>query len=176
MRDGRKSRRRKCQGDRYVRERERDGRREYKENTGREIAGGFSAPPKRERSESRIERDRRSSKARSFGLSDKSSDISEGRDPPSRATGRSICIGEILTLRLVASGRSYRSVVQFSDHLSHDYPGSRLRKRDLSLSLFFFLLGNGTLAPRHNPPRPLSPVSDSPSRRTHRPVLAFTIN
>lgn len=104
---------------------------------------------------------------RSLGLNDKSSDIPEGRDPlPDYWPG--ICIGEILTLRLVASGRSYRSVVQFSDHLSHDYPGSRLREGSLSFSF----LGNGTLAPRHNPLRPLSL---SLSCWTRRPVVALSV-
>jgi len=60
----------------------------------------------------------------SLGVNDKSNDTPEGRNP--LPYGRNICIGEILTLRL--GERSYRSVVQFWDHLSRDYPGSRLRE------------------------------------------------
>lgn len=110
-----------------------------------------------------IEKRKRSAGSSSLGFSDKSNDTPEGRNPP--PYGRNICIGEILTLRLGA--RSYRSVVQFWDHLSRDYPGSRLREgfyreRDPCTST--------------NPPPPTFSSGQQFSSPVNPRSAAFTIN
>lgn len=101
----------------------------------------------------------RSAKPSSLGLNDKSSDTPEGRDP--LAYYPNICIGEILTLRL--GGRSYRSVVQFSD----GSPVPRLSRVKIARGI-----PPGT-GPLHLDVTPRAPVFfwSAVPRWTHRPIL-----